>query len=391
MSYFDVFCFCLKKKKFFAIPVIVAVICFFLAWIMSPIFKTEIRLKIDASSDSSPMSALSTAYKSLTSSGASGLSSFLSTSKAMKPSDLYLEILSGREIALSTIHTFRLDTMYKKDANELLLKKFRKDIFIDEDQAGVISCAMESKHKELARSVIRYMVAQSNEKYLKLQKENLQYSLDYLKKSQKELTDSVKHIGEELVEFYRENNLVDLKSQMELTLAALGGYETQINNYKLSEKMSGKDNADAHELRKKRQLLEQKFRELRGSYSEDYKPSNKSMYINSGWAVSKVLYEQQREADLKLYAAMLEAASIEIMETEAMILKTQPVIQIIQDAYLPDWKERPKRAKWAIASFAVSFTVTFLFLILRGLLSGEIPNSEPVRERLIQIKTALSK
>lgn len=391
MSYFDVFCFCLKKKKFFAIPVIVAVICFFLAWIMSPIFKTEIRLKIDASSDSSPMSALSTAYKSLTSSGASGLSSFLSTSKAMKPSDLYLEILSGREIALSTIHTFRLDTMYKKDANELLLKKFRKDIFIDEDQAGVISCAMESKHKELARSVIRYMVAQSNEKYLKLQKENLQYSLDYLKKSQKELTDSVKHIGEELVEFYRENNLVDLKSQMELTLAALGGYETQINNYKLSEKMSGKDNADAHELRKKRQLLEQKFRELRGSYSEDYKPSNKSMYINSGWAVSKVLYEQQREADLKLYAAMLEAASIEIMETEAMILKTQPVIQIIQDAYLPDWKERPKRAKWAIAGFAVSFTVTFLFLILRGLLSGEIPNSEPVRERLIQIKTALSK
>ena len=391
MSYFDVFCFCLKKKKFFAVPVIVAVICFFLAWIMSPIFKTEIRLKIDASSDSSPMSALSTAYKSLTSSGASGLSSFLSTSKAMKPSDLYLEILSGREIALSTIHTFRLDTMYKKDANELLLKKFRKDIFIDEDQAGVISCAMESKHKELARSVIRYMVAQSNEKYLKLQKENLQYSLDYLKKSQKELTDSVKHIGEELVEFYRENNLVDLKSQMELTLAALGGYETQINNYKLSEKMSGKDNADAHELRKKRQLLEQKFRELRGSYSEDYKPSNKSMYINSGWAVSKVLYEQQREADLKLYAAMLEAASIEIMETEAMILKTQPVIQIIQDAYLPDWKERPKRAKWAIAGFAVSFTVTFLFLILRGLLSGEIPNSEPVRERLIQIKTALSK
>ena len=79
----------------------------------------------------------------------------------------------------------------------------------------------------------------------------------------------MKHIGEELVEFYRENNLVDLKSQMELTLAALGGYETQINNYKLSEKMSGKDNADAHELRKKRQLLEQKFRELRGSYSED--------------------------------------------------------------------------------------------------------------------------
>ena len=391
MSYLDVFCYCLKKKKFFAIPVVVALICFFLAWVMAPIFKTEIRLKIDASSDSSPLSTLSTAYKSLTSSGASGLSSFLSSSKAMKPSDLYLEILSGREIALSTIHNFHLDTMYKKDANELLLKKFYKDITIDEDQSGVISCAMESKHKELAQSVIRYMVAQSNEKYLKLQKENLQYSLDYLKKSQKELTDSVRNIGEELVQFYRENNLVDLKSQMEMTLSALGGYEAQINNYKLSERMSGRDNADAHEMRKKRQLLEQKFKELRGSYNEDYKPTNKSMYINSGWAVSKMLYEQQREADLKLYATMLEAASIEIMETEAMILKTQPVIQIIQDAYLPDWKERPKRAKWAIAGFAASLSITLLFVVLSGIMSGEISNSESVREKLIQVKTSLFK
>ena len=123
MSYFDVFCHCLKKKKFFAIPIVVGVLCFFLAWILPPVFKTEIRLKIDASSDSSPMTALSTAYKSLTSSGASGLSSFLSSAKAMKPSDLYLEILSGREIALSTIHKFHLDTMYKKESDELLLKK----------------------------------------------------------------------------------------------------------------------------------------------------------------------------------------------------------------------------------------------------------------------------
>ena len=88
MSYFDVFCYCLKKKKFFVIPFVIALLCFFLAWIMAPIFKTEIRLKIDASSDSSPMGSLSTAYKSLSTGGTSGLSSFLSSTKAMKPSDL---------------------------------------------------------------------------------------------------------------------------------------------------------------------------------------------------------------------------------------------------------------------------------------------------------------
>ena len=214
MSYFDVFCYCLRKKKFFVLPFVVGAICFCLAWIMAPVFKTEIRLKIDASSDSASMGSLSTAYKSLSSGGTSGLSSFLSSTKAMKPSDLYLEILSGREVALNAIHTFKLDTMYKKKADELLLKKFAKDITIDEDQSGVISCAMESKHKEMARDIVRFMVAQSNEKYLKLQKENLQYSLDYLKKSQRELTDSVKNIGEELVRFYPAHDTRELYLQL---------------------------------------------------------------------------------------------------------------------------------------------------------------------------------
>ena len=106
--------------------------------------------------------------------------------------------------------------MYKKESDELLLKKFDKDIKIDEDQAGVISCAMESKHKVMARDIVRYMVAQSNEKYLKLQKENLQYSLDYLKKSQRELTDSVKNIGEELVQFF--NRSINLRQLLSICI-----------------------------------------------------------------------------------------------------------------------------------------------------------------------------
>ena len=118
---------------------------------------------------------------------------------------------------------------------------------------------------------------------------------------------------------------------------------------------------------------------------------DRAKYVHYVYSKERADRYIQRQADLKLYATMLEAASIEIMETEALILKTQPVIQIIQDAYLPDWKERPKRAKWAIAGFAVSLTLTLLFIILRGLLSGEIPNSEPVREKLLQIKTSLYK
>ena len=394
MAYFDIFCYCLSKKKFFLFPVIVAVLCFVLAWVMPPIYTTEIRLQIDTSgSETGSLGAVSSMFKSSSIGGfsGSGLSSILGMQGAIKPSDLYLEILSGREVALNTIHKFRLDTLYKKKADELSLKRFAKDVMIAEDASGIISCSFEAKDKVMARDIVRHMVQMSNERYLTLQKERLQYSIEYLKAQEKELVDSVRAISDELVRFYRENNLVDLETQTELTVKALAGYETQINNYKLSEQVQGRDNADASDMRKKRQLLERKFRELRGKYDEKYVPTDKSLYINSDWASEKLLYQQQRSADLKRYYSLLEYVSTEKMNTESQSLKTQPVIQIVQDAYLPDWKTRPKRAIWALAGFAASFVMTLFFVIYQGIRTGGIANSGDTLRKLEQIKASMRK
>lgn len=393
MSYFEILCYCLTKKKLFIFPIVAALICFTIAWFLPPIYTTELRLQVDAStSESASLGGVSSMFKS--SMGAlsqSSLSSVLGGQNVVKPSDLYLEILSGREVALNTIHKFRLDTLYKKKADELTLKRFYKDVSIIEDASGVISCGFEAKDKVMARDIVRHMVKISNERYLTLQRERLQYSIEYLKNQERELMDSVASISDELIEFYRENNLVDLNSQMEITVKALAGYETQINNYKLSEQMQGKDNADKSETRKKRLLLEKKFRELRGRYDSSYVPTDKSLYVNSDWASEKILYQERRASDLKRFQTLLEFVSTEKMNTESQNLKNQPVIQIIQDAYLPDWKTRPKRAKWAIGGFVASFFVTLFFVIYKGISTGAIVGSEGARRKLEQVKSSLRK
>lgn len=394
MSYFDIFCYCLRRKKMFIFPVVVALICFVIAWIVPPVFKTEIRLQIDASNNETLSSGnVSSMFKSsnLSRFGGGSISNMLTSQGTIKASDLYLEILSGREVALSTIHKFRLDTLYKKKADELLLKKFEKDVLIEEDESGVIACSFEAKDKVMAQELVRYMVNISNERYIKLQRERLGYSLEYLRKQETELRDSVQAISDELLKFYRDNHIVDLESQMEITVKTLSGYESQINNYKLTEQLQSKDNADASEMRKKRLLLEQKFRELRGKYKEDYVPSDKSLYINSDWAAEKLLYQERRENDLKRFMTLWELVSTEIMSTEAQSLKKQPVIQIIQDAYLPDWKVRPKRATWAIAGFGISFVLTLMFVLMQGFNTNTIPCDENVQKKIDQIKAALHK
>jgi uncharacterized protein involved in exopolysaccharide biosynthesis len=79
------------------------------------------------------------------------------------------------------------------------------------------------------------------------------------------------------------------------------------------------------------------------------------------------------------------------MNTESQSLKNQPVIQIVQDAYLPDWKTRPKRAIWAIGGFSASFVLTLFFVIFQGIRTGAIANSDDARRKLEQIKASMRK
>ena len=393
MSFFDAFCYCLTKKKWFIIPFVVGLLCFGLAWLCSPVYETEIRLQVESSNENMMQpSMLSSSFKSgLSSLGGSSLSNFLSTKTGVKPSDLYVEILSGREVALEAIHEFRLDTLYKKKRNELLLKKFYKDFKVEEEDTGIISCSFEGKNRVLAVELLRFMVESANTRYLNLERERLLNSLEYMEKTKKDLMDSVKAVSTELSKFYRKNNLVDLEEQMAITLKALSGYESQINNYKLTEQAQGKNNAEATEIRKRRKILEDKFKELRGQYKKNYVPSDNSMYVNSDWAVSKLMYQEKRQSDLKMYMSLLEIANVEAMMTEAQQIKQMPAIQIIQDAYIPDWKVRPKRATWALTGFALSFVLTLLCVVFQGLSAEAIPNTFGFGEKIRLLKKSLRK
>lgn len=392
MSYFAVFCQCVKHKFLFLIPCAVAVICFVIAWCLPEVFETEIRLQItENSSDIGIGNGVSSLLKKGGSGLSGSLSSFLTSQSSLKASDLYFEVLGGRDLALETIHKFRLDTLYKKKADELLLKRFARDVRIQEETNGVISCVFQAEDKEMARDILRFMVQRANERYMELEHEKLRYSLDFLLQSEKDLQDSVKRIGEELTNFYKDNNLIDLESQIELTVSVLAGYETQINNYKLSEQDKGSDNSEAHELKKRRMLLEKKFKELRGGYDEKYVPSSKSLYVHSDWAVAKMMYQRQRESDLKMYQTLLETVSAQVLAAKSEKLKNQPIIQVIQDAYLPDWRIRPKRMTWAVIGFAFSFTVVLIYVISMGLYTEELPNTLNLQEKMKSLKFAWRK
>ena len=200
---------------------------------------------------------------------------------------------------------------------------------------------------------------------------------------------SADSLSDVLVKFYRDNNLLNLESQLQLTIAALAGHEEQIQNLKISESKSGTDNSTAAELRKRRYILEKEAQKLRGDFSEDYVPNKNSVYINSDWAVEKLIEQEKLESDLKRIFATLEIVEGNIVMEEGNAAKNLPVIQIVQDAYLADYKSKPKRVLWSIAAFAIAFILVSVFFIVRGITSGELETEKERREKIRKFLNSL--
>jgi uncharacterized protein involved in exopolysaccharide biosynthesis len=390
MSSIEILIFLLKRKRYvIGIPFLAGVLGFVLAWISPQYFKSDIRVFLDTGPKKTNIASLvkNAAPSSLLGSMGTGMDT-------QENEDLYLEILAGRDVLLATIDKFKLDTIYKgAKYRETLLKQFEKDIKIEvDDVTGIISCEYEAMNKELARDLVRFVVEEANTKYITLRRERALQTIDYLNSLKQNILANADSLSEVLIKFYRSNNLLNLASQLQLTMATLAGYEDQIKNFKISEMKAGTDNSSANELRKRRAILEREFQKLRGEYSDDYLPSKNSIYINSEWAIEKLIELEKLEGDLKRLFVTFEMVEGNIVMEEANAAKNLPVVQIVQDAYLPDYKSKPKRAIWAGAAFLLSTCIVCLALILSGMLKNEISCEEKTRENFKGlIKACLNK
>jgi uncharacterized protein involved in exopolysaccharide biosynthesis len=386
MSSTDILIFLLKRKRYsIGIPLLAGILGFVIAWISPPYYKSEITVILDTESKTTNISSL---MKNAAS--PSSLLGSLGSKSGQENEDLYLEIIEGRDVQLATIEKFRLDTIYKgAKYKETLLKQFGKDIKIETDEVtGIISCAYEAKNKELARDLVRFIVEEANTKYVKLRKERALQTVEQLNSFRQNIVASADSLSEVLIKFYKDNNLLNLEAQLQLTISTLAGYEDQIKNLRISESNAGTDNSSVAELRKRREILEREAQKLRGDVSKDYVPSKKSVYINSDWAVEKLIEQQRLEMDLKRLFLTLETVESEITMEEGNAAKNMPVIQVVQDAYLADYKSKPKRAVWAAGFFIFTFVMVNMILILQGIYYDKLDCEKETKDNLIKFLKA---
>jgi uncharacterized protein involved in exopolysaccharide biosynthesis len=393
MHILDVLTICFKKKFFIAgITLVCAALAFAIASIIPKTYYTEIRLRID-----DPISLKTPGSNTLSAAMGGQFSAFFGETMGNKSEELFIELLSGRDNLVSAIQNFSLDTLYKTKNMEATIKSFKKDLTISLRSSNkIITCGFKGKDRDMASGIVSFMVDNANKRFIYLQKERLAMSVEFLTERQKQLMDSLELNSGELIAFYRENNVINIEQQIELTLYTLANYEQQISTNRVGEMTSkaatGLNTPISQDFRAKNQVLQREFHKIRGQYDDTYKPSKGSVLINTDWGLDKMLFEQVSNAKINIIRDILTSLSKELAISEAQLSKNIPAVQIIQDTFYPDWKIAPKRMIWMAVSFSIAFVLSTVFVLLSAFIKGEIDGaSEASRQKLVNLLKAVIK
>lgn len=386
MHFLEILTVCLRRKYYLIfIPLASAVIGFGISCLIPKSYYTEMRLRVD-----DPISKESAILPDI----GKNLSSYFGNPLKNEAEELYVEVLTGRDNLVAAIKTFSLDTLYKRKRIDPTIKDFKKDLGIEIQDNNIITCGMRGENRELSIGVVKFLTNRANAKFIELQKERLALSSNFLSEKRQQLMDSIETLNTELITFYRENNVVNIQKQIELSLLALSSYEEEINSIKLgrayTHNILGNNTPAEQELKNKLKVLRQEFRNLRGKYSDDYKPSRQSILINADWGLDKMLFEKILHTRIDVLRDFLIMISKELALSESQLSKNVPAIQIIQDAYYPDWKISPKRIIWTAVSFCIAFVGTLCYILLTAFLKGELNAAdEQNRKKVLKVIEAL--
>jgi len=355
-----------KKKTLIIIPFVFSILTFIIISLLPKVYYSETRVRINDSN--SPAKLALGLNKNLASLFGQNLSS--------ESQIMYDEILSSRNNLVAAIRKFSLDTVYKKKPIDLILKQWKKDLVIEVDKNGTVRCGMMGTNRELIISVTSYLVQNANETYMNLKNEQLELNTHFLKEKMDELMDTLENYNSDLVAFYKKNNVLNIEEQIKLSLNAIATYEEQIKVFEqqrsFAKKSSGYKSPKVKELNARINILKSEILSLRETTDTSYTPLKGSLLINTNWGLDQLFFERITVSKIEIVKEFLGFVSKELAMAEAEKKNQIPIIQVIQEPYFPEWKVKPKRATYMVASFVISFIFLYGYIIYNGIEKGEI-------------------
>jgi tyrosine-protein kinase Etk/Wzc len=305
------------------------------------------------------------------------------------PSDVYATMLQSETVRRAVIGELDLKRYFDtRSLHELLLYLDDKtDIKVTGE--GVVQLYFEDKDPEMAARIanayIKHLDGLNREVRAGKAKSDKEFIFNRLVSTRAKLDTA----QAQLLQFQNDNNAVDLEKQRDLAINAAADIKTQLALTRVSLDVRRRSySADHPDVRR----LELEVEELERQLAALEKGDGKKSFLNL--PLSEIPGLSMRYADLKAEVVLQEKvySLLTEMHEEARIKeqKDTPTISVLEIAYPPEIKYKPKRAIIVLAAFIASLALAILIALFADYLENLRRTSPSDFELMNQVRKRLT-
>ncbi len=289
----------------------------------------------------------------------------------MSESKRYIAILKSRTTLEKIIEKFNLQEIYKtKNIDETKLE-LKSNTDFDVDKEGTVRISVLDKLPERASDMANRFVSILNETNKRLNEQNSNANIEYIKERYKENLDTLKVFEEKFKEFQERYNIISLPEQTEALITTAAALYAQIKMIEIElgsqEKVLAKDHTKIRSLRTSLRehqkslnaLMTQSEESLRNPREDKLSKLFVPMDEIPAVGIQYIELKRNLEAQYTIYELLVENLEI------ARLLKSSKShnIQILDEAVPPIKKYKPKRLIIILLSGFSSFIISLFFII----------------------------
>lgn len=317
-----------------------------------------------------------------------------------------LAILRSRELKDNVIDKFDLKEVYEQQIIEAVREKLENKTQIEEVRQGglgfnpivAIKLSYLSENPERAKKIASYYVQQLDSIVTNMNKEAARENYEVVQKRFRQNVVELKEAEDSLKSYQEEYGILEVETQSEQIIKNVASLKAELTSLQVKQNVLKRtvrgESSKLVELENQIQELRKKYNQMVHKSESVFKKSAKQSDEKLFHPVLDMpqlmmgymrLYREQ-QVQQKIYEKLLPQ-----LEQQKMLVKqASSGIRIVDDANMPTYKFKPKRAYIVIAGFLFSIIASILLVKYRVMIKRERRKKSDRYYKIQQIKKHLT-
>ncbi|NQV19054.1 MAG: hypothetical protein HQ534_10980 [Armatimonadetes bacterium] len=272
-----------------------------------------------------------------------------------------LAILKSKNILVALDEKYDFQSKYNTKFKFQTYKKLKSNLRTEVGEEEQIIISFFDTEQDIVAEIVNYVVHCLDSLNITFSTSKAKNNRIFIEKRIASVKDSLFYLENELSVYMEEKGIISITDQLSAAVEKAAELQAKITTKEIELEIK-KDNFSIN--RPEIEILEKELNLLKDKFTTFFTSEHNELFINFDDVPNLQMELLQLKRRAEYYKLMLEYLTPQYEQAKIEEVKDIPTIQVLDKAKRPEWKSKPKRAKFVLIFFVISLIISSYVALL---------------------------